>query len=294
MARRTMVGRRPQWRRAVAAAQAARLSRMPSGCRRVDDAAPEGRQSRDGLPQPHAIRPDDRTADDHRTGSVVEGRNGDGRHDRSQHAPACRSPGPRSPFSRLWSVRDHRTNSSPGLTRQGELGRLLRKRRRQRRDRGPRGDDLTLVEWPDRGPNHQTEARQTTNVWARKTRSPSSSRHRPSLNACVTKIASEPLFHAEITDMTAHTTRATPKITLDQRAPSRQERAGGRLDDSAHLTHIWGFLEARSFFVHGRNPTTAKTRCREHESGVGRNEARAVCVRRKTASNLGRGGDRES
>src|ERR1700677_4007125 len=94
--------------------------------------------------------------------------------------------------------------------------------------------------------------------------------------------------------MTAPPTRATPKITLDQRAPSRQERSGGRLDDSAHLTHIWGFLEARFFFVHGRNPTTAKTRHREHESGVGRNEARAVRVRRKTASNVGRGRDRES
>src|ERR1700677_3865699 len=94
--------------------------------------------------------------------------------------------------------------------------------------------------------------------------------------------------------MTAPPTRATPKITLDQRAPSRQERSGGRLDDSAHLTHIWGFLEARFFFVHGRNPTTAKTRCRDPESGVGRNEARNVRIGRKTASNVGRGRDRET
>src|SRR5271154_7287763 len=94
--------------------------------------------------------------------------------------------------------------------------------------------------------------------------------------------------------MTAPTIHATAKITLDQRARSRQERAGGRLDDSAHSTDIWGFLEARSFFVHGRNQTTAKTRGREHEFGVGRNEARAVRVRRKTVSNRGGGRDRES
>jgi hypothetical protein len=42
--------RASQRRRAVAVAQATRLSRLPSGCRRVGGAATEGRQSRGGRP----------------------------------------------------------------------------------------------------------------------------------------------------------------------------------------------------------------------------------------------------
>ena len=58
---------------------------------------------------------------------------------------------------------------------------LLRQWRHERSGRGRRGDHFGLVEWPNRRSDHQAQARQTTNVRPRKTRSPPGSRRRASI-----------------------------------------------------------------------------------------------------------------
>ena len=55
-----------------------------------------------------------------------------------------------------------------------------------------RGDLLAVVQRPNRGPDHQAQARQTTDVRARQTRPTTSSPPRSRIASSVIKIASEP------------------------------------------------------------------------------------------------------
>jgi hypothetical protein len=69
---------------------------------------------------------------------------------------------------------------------------LISIRRSSRSGRGCRRHHLELVEWPNRRPNHEAQARQTTNVRPRKARSPPGPRRRASIGPICTKSASEP------------------------------------------------------------------------------------------------------
>jgi len=75
--------------------------------------------------------------------------------------------------------------------------RILRPWSAQRRSCGPRRDQLIMVQRPDRGSNHQTQARQTPDVRARKARSPASQADRCIVMVLCTEIASEPKLHAD-------------------------------------------------------------------------------------------------
>ena len=75
--------------------------------------------------------------------------------------------------------------------------RVVRQRRAQGQSGCGRRDHVSLVERPDRGADHQAEARQTPDVWPREARSSPGACYRLRVSSISTKSESEPLLDAD-------------------------------------------------------------------------------------------------
>ena len=196
MARGAVGGRPAQRRRAVAAAEAAGLPRLPARRHRVGDAPPAGGQA-DSAPGPSALGTDDRAADDRRPRPAVQVRDRHRRGDRGRRAAAGRGAGDHrrvpghdpqaSPWpssNRGWSGRD-RASSRPSPTASSRTRRRSPPRSpRPGRTARPRG----------RSPSSSSSnARCTAAERSTCSRHASSAPRRPS----ATKTAPEPKLHAD-------------------------------------------------------------------------------------------------
>ncbi len=181
--------------RAMALPEAARVSRMPSRRQRVERATTSIGKDGCKRDKPRSLRTNHRPAADDRARPTLQGRDRNRGRDRERSRTSRRSTRSRS---RLPGDDPKKgANGTRPLDRasqdQPRCG--VGERRHKRQSRGERRDIVGSVQRPSRRSDLQTQAGQAQDVWARKTRSPPSARHRRDVTSVI-KSASEPLFNA--------------------------------------------------------------------------------------------------
>src|SRR6266446_940964 len=185
---------RKLWCRTLAASQDRWLQGQLARRRGVGDTTPASRGGSELRSAEMSLVARDRSHDDDRTRSAIEGRRGHDRHDRS-----CRS-GARHYTRAVRSLPGDDPSEEarrPKLLASRcylQLARVLREWPAGRRKRGCRSTRRTLVQRTDRRPDHQAQARETPDVWSRETRSSprQTDRCRMTSRMTCTEIESEP------------------------------------------------------------------------------------------------------